>query len=364
VVLLAIAVTFIKPGVWSIVNHPYQYLYFNELAGGIEGANGNYEIDYWNQSPREAFKWLINNHPEIKSGDYKVSSNNIQESLKTFNPEGDSVTYAWTREYEWCNNDWSYAIWTSRTLSKNQILGGYWPPKGTIHEVKVDGVTVAAVVKSPNNYSNLAYKYLRNNQGDSALYFYNKCFEWNPLEEEYARGIGNACKMIKKYDSAIKFYNKAIALRDGNYDALQSLGDVYFTKAYDMNPNDPDKGMMSKAYDCYSQAFKHKKNSSAPLYMGEINLMNNKALEAKNNYNQFLETYGNVSRGYLGLAKAQLQLNETDSALYNFQVAIQLEPKDPQPYYYLGTELQRLGRNQEAEQFLNEFRKLTGQPAQ
>src|SRR2546430_12034356 len=37
---------------------PYDYLYFNELVGGIQGANGKYEMDYWAKSLKEAVTWL------------------------------------------------------------------------------------------------------------------------------------------------------------------------------------------------------------------------------------------------------------------------------------------------------------------
>jgi tetratricopeptide (TPR) repeat protein len=361
-----LALTFIKPGIWSIVNHPYQYIYFNEIAGGVEKANGNYELDYWNQSPRAAFAWLVKNKPEILGGDVKVSSNNIQEALKTFVPEGKDVKYAWTREYEWADNDWTYAIWTTRTLSRNQIIGGYWPPKGTIHEIKVDGVTVAAVVQSENKNNDgfMGKKYLKKNNGDSALYFYSRAYAWNPLEEEYARGIADANKLKMNFDSAIMFYKKAIALRDGNYEAYQSLGEVYYTQAMMRDQNNPDKKLIELAFDNLALAFSYKKNASAPLIMGEIRLQQNKAEEAKTYFNQFLQTYGNEGRGYLGLAKAQLQLNESDSAYMNLQYAIQLQPKNPEPYYLLGTELKKTGNVKEAEQFLNEYLKLSGMPMQ
>lgn len=358
-----LGLSLIKPGIWGIVNHPYQYMYFNEIAGGIEGANGEYELDYWNQTPREAFEWLIKNRPEVLSGNVKVSSNNIQESLKSFVPEGKDVKYAWTREYEWTDNDWTYAIWTTRTLSRNQIKAGYWPPKGTIHEVKVGGITVAAVVQSANQYSHMGKRYLKKNMGDSALYFYRQAFAYNPLEEEYARGLADACKLKMNLDSAELFYKKAIALRDGNYEAYQSLGEVYYTRAMMLNQQNPDKALMDKAYENLALAFKHKKNASAPLIMGEIRLQQNNAAEAKDHFNQFLQVYGNVGRGYLGLGKSQLMLGETDSAYYNLQAAIQLDPKNPEAYYILGTELQKSGRAKEAEQFLNEYMKLSGMGA-
>lgn len=38
--------------------HPYQYTYFNELVGGLAGAGGRYETDYWVASYREAMLWI------------------------------------------------------------------------------------------------------------------------------------------------------------------------------------------------------------------------------------------------------------------------------------------------------------------
>jgi hypothetical protein len=45
----------------SIQLHPYQYLYYNRLSGGLAGANGRYETDYWGLSIREAIEWLNQN---------------------------------------------------------------------------------------------------------------------------------------------------------------------------------------------------------------------------------------------------------------------------------------------------------------
>lgn len=38
--------------------HPYQIAYFNELVGGIRGALGKFDIDYWGTSQKEAIHWL------------------------------------------------------------------------------------------------------------------------------------------------------------------------------------------------------------------------------------------------------------------------------------------------------------------
>jgi hypothetical protein len=59
-----ILVIIIAPGIYSIVTlHPYQYIYFNSLVGGVRGAEGNYELDYWATSYREAAQFLNEEAP-------------------------------------------------------------------------------------------------------------------------------------------------------------------------------------------------------------------------------------------------------------------------------------------------------------
>jgi hypothetical protein len=53
IILLAV------PGVYSIITlHPYEYVYYNSLTGGVQGAYKNYELDYWATSYREAALFL------------------------------------------------------------------------------------------------------------------------------------------------------------------------------------------------------------------------------------------------------------------------------------------------------------------
>ena len=47
-----------EPVGWTIRNHPHEYVYFNPLVGGLDGAFGNYETDYWGNSIRMASEWL------------------------------------------------------------------------------------------------------------------------------------------------------------------------------------------------------------------------------------------------------------------------------------------------------------------
>jgi len=57
--ILATVSLLILPGiVSSIVLHPYEYIYYNSLVGGVKGAFRRYESDYWMTSFREAAMYL------------------------------------------------------------------------------------------------------------------------------------------------------------------------------------------------------------------------------------------------------------------------------------------------------------------
>lgn len=43
--------------------HPYEYIYFNEVIGGLKGAHSRFETDYWGASYKEAADWLMKKEP-------------------------------------------------------------------------------------------------------------------------------------------------------------------------------------------------------------------------------------------------------------------------------------------------------------
>jgi len=49
-----LAVVFILQISLMITLHPYEYIYINQFAGGVPGAFGRYELDYWGSSFKEA----------------------------------------------------------------------------------------------------------------------------------------------------------------------------------------------------------------------------------------------------------------------------------------------------------------------
>ncbi|HKJ28382.1 MAG TPA: hypothetical protein VJ965_12135, partial [Anaerolineales bacterium] len=60
----ALVILVLLPGVVGLVRlHPYQYIYYNQLAGGTNGAFREYELDYWLTSYKEAAAYIDEHIP-------------------------------------------------------------------------------------------------------------------------------------------------------------------------------------------------------------------------------------------------------------------------------------------------------------
>jgi hypothetical protein len=64
----ALAAILIWPAVILVQLHPYEYLYFNPLAGGLAGADRNYDTDYWVNIMPEAVHGLEAYVAQAQSG--------------------------------------------------------------------------------------------------------------------------------------------------------------------------------------------------------------------------------------------------------------------------------------------------------
>jgi hypothetical protein len=61
---LGLAALILLPGILGIVRlHPYEYIYYNSMVGGVRGAAGRFELDYWCTSYREAMEQVNREAP-------------------------------------------------------------------------------------------------------------------------------------------------------------------------------------------------------------------------------------------------------------------------------------------------------------
>ena len=61
VLLSSVSIYLLFTLVRMIFLHPYEYIYYNELIGGLRGANKNFELDYWGAAYKESAQRVLKN---------------------------------------------------------------------------------------------------------------------------------------------------------------------------------------------------------------------------------------------------------------------------------------------------------------
>lgn len=339
------------PAIWMVKNHPNEVVYYNELVGGTKGAYGNYEMDYYSNSCREAAEWIAAREP---SGKVVVAINNEPLTGSYFahkiNPD---MEFQWVREYEEERPFWDYAIYTSRTYSKNELLNGAFPPKGTVYEVKADGIPLAVVVKREVYYMPLGYKAFDASQFDSALYYFTSAAEWNTMDEEAFRMKGMALLALQRPDEAITAINRSIQIYPENYIAYMNLGLVYFN-----GKKDPDK-----ALECFKKSSSYKYNYTDAYYYSAIceYQRGNYGAGIKYLENSLKRGGSSVPEIYYNLGLGYYHTASYAKAEENLKMSLTINPKNAMGYRLLAEVFTKENKTQEAQFCMQKYQELGGQ---
>ena len=135
-IFLGILILF--PGVQSIASlHPYQYIYYNELVGGVKGAFRDFETDYWGTSYRECALYINQvadqNDTILVSGPSHIIESYARKDLEILNYRKPDL--------HWMVEEADYAIVYSRGNLDQKIL----TEQPTIYSVTHAGATLAVV---------------------------------------------------------------------------------------------------------------------------------------------------------------------------------------------------------------------------
>jgi hypothetical protein len=115
---------------------PFEYTYFSPVVGGLPGAQGRFDTDYWATCSRQATEWLVQNYrrytssatPSVKAAPYQSV---IAPFLSPAFHEEDS-----------------HPNFYIATIRDNFALD--FPTYQVIHTVGVEGVPFCVVKVSPN----------------------------------------------------------------------------------------------------------------------------------------------------------------------------------------------------------------------
>lgn len=134
----ALIVVSLLPGVIGIVKlHPYEYVYYNQFVGGVDGARDRFEMDYWAISYREAADYVNSvaspNANIWVEGPAQLFSLFAREDLKIYS----------TGEAERAES-YEYVV----TIARYGFEDSIYPDAEIVHTIERDG-TVLTVIKKP-----------------------------------------------------------------------------------------------------------------------------------------------------------------------------------------------------------------------
>lgn len=181
------------PVVHMVKNHPNDYVYFNELVGGLKHSYGDYETDYYYNSLKNSSDWFKKNILKDKNEKITIATNHLG-ILRHYFRHYPNVSIIYSRYYEKYSKDWDYAIFANVYINRFQLKNRLFPPKGTIYSCDVNGLPMAAVIKRQSK----------------------KDFEGVRLEQE------------KKYQEAIAVFNDYISEHPDNEEILSHMAKIYY----------------------------------------------------------------------------------------------------------------------------------------
>jgi len=315
-----IAAGLILPLRHVIKNHPNTYIYFNELSGGINHTLGRFETDYYTNSLRPASDYFLES---VLPGLEKESTEPVKVVSNFsinyyFRNHRDAVQTLYSRYYDRGKYDWDYAILYCNYIHPYQLKNGLWPPKNTIHEIKVDDVVVAAIVERKNKddfhgseFLKQAMQEMSDSKLNRALLLLESAVEYDPNNEIARLELGNAYSAFLRFDDARECMDKLLEIYPDYDKAYNVKGYSYLIEAeYTKNPE-----LVDEAIKIISQAIK----SNYKFYSGYYNLgmcyaMKDDMSNAEYNFKQAIRYNSKFKQAYLKLAELYEFNGEEDLA--------------------------------------------------
>jgi tetratricopeptide (TPR) repeat protein len=236
IVVAAFALLCVHPAAHSIRNHPYEYVYFNQFIGGTKNAYGEYEMDYYYHSLREAADWIKENAKKdsLTKGDkIVVGCWHIHPATYYFKDDTSRFKVEFIRWGERGNVDWDYAIVCTTGIYPEPIKNGTFPPQNTVHQVQVDGRPICVVLKRQHKYDLQGFEAFNAKDEAKAEEFYKKALVVDPLNETALIGLADMYMSRIKTDTlGMGYLYKATRLLDTFLEANPNHDITNHMKAY------------------------------------------------------------------------------------------------------------------------------------
>ena len=194
--IVAAILMLISPIQYFVTYYPYQYTFFNQAAGGIKGAFGNYELDYYFTSLKHGYEYI--DDQGLEQGSIVAANFIIPEYY-----EGKPYLPKLVDYYNRSNSDWDYFIVCNTFLDPYQLKHGIWPPENTIYVEEINGKPILAILKRTSKIDLEGYEYYRRGLYEDARGKLESALSIDPNNESITLTLAGVYMALKNYSNTL-----------------------------------------------------------------------------------------------------------------------------------------------------------------
>ena len=277
------------------------------MVGGISGAEGQYELDYWGTSAKQGLEWLEKEgiiSPDM-TDTVVVASNFIYSVEKLSNKRyNGKVIPRYVRYRERFKNSWDYGIFVNRFMDGAYIRAGSFPNSYSIHTIDVNGIPIASIEKVEDKTVFEAEQAIRGRRWDEGLQLYRQVLVSHPDNESAWAGLANAYLNLRQLSQAKESAQKVFEIDPENLNAMNFNAMAHLMEGDKQNA----KNLFAKAIEV------HPKNSMGMYYLATIYSQENNTQVALDLCKQCIEVYSAFKPCYELAAKVYDQIGDTQKA--------------------------------------------------
>ena len=226
-VWIMLTLALLEPSIFILRNNKVPYVYFNPLVGGINGAFGYYETDYWGVSVKPAIDWMEEQGivgPNMT--DTVVIGTHFYYSVDrlTRKEYKGKVRTKYVRFNQRYTEDWDYGIFPSRYFRGYHLQAGTWPNSKAVHIVTANGVPLAAVEKNSSKAPYLGEAAIKKKDWPSAAEHFHQEIAQHPDNELSWLGLSNAYLNLGQYEKSLEAAQKSLAIAPNSENGLYFSG--------------------------------------------------------------------------------------------------------------------------------------------
>jgi len=222
-----LAVGLLLPAGFIVKTFPNTVTYYNGFVGGVKGAYGNYEMDYYYNSVKEAADWFIKHElPKTGKGDTVRLASNASSIVAVYMKDHPEVQVNYVRYYERSMQPWDYAIFHIALIPEGRLVSRSWVIPQTLHVAGVEGLPLCILVKRPSADDYHGFTLLNEGKVAEAIPLLQQYHKADPDNEIVNMVLVRYYLSMNRADSAGMLAERILAIDPNNVEAAVTKGQM------------------------------------------------------------------------------------------------------------------------------------------